>query len=160
MEKSKTIKLARYRNYPYIVNYISVDGFKKTYEWSGSKNGIVDIKEIPEEVVQHLMMNTVTFSDGELKVIEDNDEAKEVVDNLGEEYKNNSHSKEELTKLLEGNFLKMKSEINKITDKLELAYIIDIAKEIKLDSNSKLAFLAEKMNIPQDILFDKEKDEE
>lgn len=156
METSKTIKLSRIRNYPYIVNFNSSEGFKKTYEWSGSKDNKIDTKSIPEEVVQYLMMNTTTFTDGELKIVEDEDntEAKEAIDNLNEEYKNNSHTKDEITKLLEGNFMKMKSEINKITNKQELNFIVDVAKEIKLDSNSKLAFLATTLNVPQDILFE------
>jgi len=156
MESGKLIKVARHRNYPFIVNYNLDNGTRRTWEWSGSKNDKTDTKQIPEEVVQHLIMNTTAFSDGDLKIIEDSEEAKDMVDNLGEDYKNNAHSKEEISKLLTGNFNKMKSEISKITNKQELSFICEVAKEIKLDSNSKLAFLAEIMNVPQDILFDNE----
>jgi hypothetical protein len=150
---SKMIKLARYRNYGFTVNYNMNDGMRRVFEWSGSKNGKVDIKDVPEEIVQYLMMNTVTFTDGELVIIEDSEDAKEIISNINEEYKNNAHSREEIVKLLEGNFMKMKAEIGKITNKQELSYICDVAKEIKLDSNSKLAYLAEIMKMPQDILF-------
>ena len=153
---SNMIKLARERKYPYIVNYISDSGYKKAWEWAGSKNGQVDIKEIPEEVVEYLRMNTSTFDDGELKIIEDSEEAKEIVSNLGEGYENNVHSRDEIIKLLQGNFNKMKSEISKITDKQELVFICDIAKEIDLDSSIKLAYLAEVLKMPQDILFAKD----
>lgn len=157
MNEQVMIKLARYRNYPFTVNYATTDGFKKMYEWSGSKGNQIDIKPVPEEVVQYLMMNTVVFSDGELVVIEDDTaETADVIDNLGEEYKDNAHTRDEIIELLNGNFNKLKSELNKITNKQELGYFCDVAKEIKLDSNSKLALLAELMHIPQDILFNDE----
>lgn len=150
---SDTIKLARYRNYGYTVNYNTMDGMYRTYLWSGSKNGKADIKAVPEEVVQYLMMDTTAFRDGELAIVEDSNKTKEIVDNLDPEYKNNSHSHEEVVKLLQGNTNKMKAELKKITNKEELRYVCDVAKEIKLDSNSKLAFLSKLMGMPQDILF-------
>lgn len=153
---SNMIKLSRERKYPYVVNYSSDNGYKKEWVWAGSKDGKSDVKEIPEEIVQYLMMNTSTFDDGELKVISDSEEAKEIISNLSEDYENNVHSRDEIVKLLEGNFNKMKSVVGKITDKQELIFICDVAKEIELDSNSKLAYLAEIMNMPQDILFAKD----
>lgn len=152
MEKS--IKIARHRAFPYVVNYIT-NGGTKTYTWSGTKGNKVDIKEIPEEVVDYLLMNSSCFTRGELVIIEDTPEAKELVENIDdvEEYKNNSQSKEEIVKFLEGNFNKMKSELNKITVKDQKKFIIDVAKEIKLDSNSKLKFISEWYGVSQDILF-------
>jgi hypothetical protein len=135
------------------------DGIRRVYEWAGSKNGKVDIKEVPEELVQYLMMNTIVFRDGELAIVEDTPETKEILENVEDDYKNNTHTRNEIVKLLEGNFMKMKSELKKITNKQELVYICEIAKEIRLDSNSKLQFLAELMKIPQDILFDNDSEE-
>lgn len=147
------VKLRRYRNLPFTVNWINDQGMMKSYEWSGSKNGKYDTKPVPEELISYLVMNTIVFTDGELAIIEDNDEGKQLSDSLDENYKNNTHSKEEVIKILEGNFMKMKAEVSKITNKQEISYFIDVAKEIKLDSNSKLAFLADLIGVPFDILF-------
>lgn len=157
MGNEKTIKIARYRNTPYVVNFTTNGGIK-TYQWSGSKGTKIDIKPIPEEVVEYLLMNSACFRKGELKIIEDTPEAKEVVSNIDdiEQYQNNSHSKEEIQKFLEGNFMKMKAELGKITNKDEMKFVIDTAKEIKLDSNSKLKFLSEWYGVKQDILFSEE----
>lgn len=151
----KTIKIARYRSIPYTVNYTTSGGIK-TYQWAGSKGNKSDIKAIPHEVVEYLLMNSACFRQGELVIIEDSEDAKEIVENIDdhESYKSNSHSKEEITKLLEGNFMKMKSELNKITNKDEKRFVVDTAKEIKLDSNSKLKFIAEWFGVNQDILFE------
>ena len=65
---SNMIKLARERKYPYIVNYISDSGYKKGWEWAGSKNGQVDIKEIPEEVVLAILENLRSGS-GQTKIV-------------------------------------------------------------------------------------------
>ncbi|MED1863235.1 hypothetical protein P4V41_07185 [Fictibacillus nanhaiensis] len=149
------IKIARYRTSPYIVNFIT-NGGTKVYSWSGSKGKKVDIKPIPQEVVEWLTMNSVCFRDGELAIIEENKEAKEIVENIDdlEEYRNNTHSTEEAIKILEGNVNKMKAELKKITNKDEKKFFIDTAKEIKLDSNAKLTFLADWFGIKKDILFD------
>ncbi|AKO91914.1 hypothetical protein BEH_07245 [Priestia filamentosa] len=153
----KEIKIARYRNTPYTVNF-TTNGGMKTYKWTGVKGKKADIKPIPEEVVDWLLMNSICFREGELKIIEDTEEAKQAVENIDdkEAYENNSHSKEEVISALEGNFNKMKSVLNKVTNKDEKKFIIDVAKEIKLDSNAKLKFLAEWYGIKQDILFSEE----
>jgi hypothetical protein len=148
------IKIARHRTSPYIVNY-EFNGGNKTYSWTGSKGNKTDIKPIPEEIVDWLVMNSVCFRDGELAIIEEDEKAKEVVSNIDdvEEYKNNTHSKEEVIKLLEGNVNKLKSEIKKITNQGEKKFFIEVAKEINLDSNSKLIILAEWFGMKKDILF-------
>jgi hypothetical protein len=148
------IKIARYRFAPYIVNYITNGGIK-TYTWTGSKGSKVDIKSIPEEVVDWLVMNSSCFREGELAIIEDTKEAKEIVENIDdvEEYRTNTHSKEDAIKILEGNANKMKAELNKIENKDAKKFFIDVAKEIKLDSNAKLTFLAEWFGVKKDILF-------
>ena len=149
-----TVKVARYRTAPYFVNHIT-DGGIKAYSWSGSKGNKVDIKEIPEEVVDRLMMESVCFRDGELVIIEEDDKAKELVSNIDdlEEYRNNTHSKEEVIKILEGNYKKMEAELNKITNKDEKKFFIDVAKEINVDSNAKLNILANWFGVKRDILF-------
>ncbi|MFI2856802.1 hypothetical protein ACH6EH_06650 [Paenibacillus sp. JSM ZJ436] len=150
-----TIKVARYRNFPYTVNY-TVNGGIKTYQWAGSRGDKTDIKEVPTEVVDWLLMTSGCFRDGELKIIEDTEEAKVIASNIDdpESYKNNTHTRAELVKILEGNFMKMKSELGKITVQSEKQYVLDVAKEIKLDANSKLKFIAEWIGAPVDVLFD------
>lgn len=150
----KMINIARYRNTPYTVNFITNGGLK-TYQWSGSKNGKTDIKPIPTEVVDWLLMNSVCFRDGELVIVDDTPEAKEVVSNIDdiESYENNTHTREEIVKLLNGNVNKLKAELKKITVDSEKRFVIQVAKEEKIESVSVLKALAEWAGIPQDVLF-------
>lgn len=152
-----TIKVARDRVAGYTVNYDgSGTGNVKSYNWTGSKGNRIDIKAIPEEVIEWLNMNSVCFKEGELRIIEDTKEAKEVVSNIDnvDEYKTNAISKEEVIKILQGNINKMKSELKKITNKDTKQFVVEVAKEINLDSNAKLTFLAEWIDVPKDILFE------
>ncbi len=155
---AKTIKVARHRSFPYVVNYPSGNGNFKTYQWAGSKGSKVDTKHIPEEVIDYLLMNSSCFRQGDLVIIEDSQEAKEVVENIDDvdEYKNNSQSKEDITKILKGNYKKMESELKKVTNNDQKKFIVDIAKEIGLDSNAKLKFISEWFGVKQDILFSDE----
>lgn len=150
------IKVARHRTSQYIVNFPTNTGGIKTYVWAGSKGTKVDIKPLPSEVVEYLLLNSMCFRDGELKIVEDSEVAKEVVESIDdvEEYRKNSHTKEEAIKILEGNFNKMKTELNKITNKQEKKFFVDVAKEIKLDANSKLKFISDWYGVKQDILFE------
>lgn len=152
----ETVKVARHRTSQYIVNYPTNNGGIKTYIWSGSKGLKVDVKPLPQEVVEYLLLNSMCFKDGELKIVEDTEKAKEVVESIDdvEAYRNNSHTKEEAIKILEGNLNKMKKELEKVESKQEKKFFVDVAKEIKLDSNSKLKFLAEWYGVKQDILFE------
>lgn len=151
----ETIKIARLRNFPYTVNYM-VNGGLKTYQWAGSKGDKLDIKEIPVEVVDWLIMTSKCFKDGELKIIEDSAEAKEIASNIDdiESYSNNTHTRDEIIKVLQGNFNKMKSVLEKITVQSEKQYVLDVAREIKLDVASKQKFLAEWIGAPVDVLFE------
>lgn len=136
----KKIVLGRYRTTEYIVNYDN-----KKYAWAGSKPNKIDKKSVNEEVYNFLQMNTSCFSDGELVIIpqveEDNELLEEIVDK--ESYLANTHTREEIVKILEGNINKMKSELNKITNKEEKQFVLNVAKEIKLDSSTKRKFLVE-----------------
>jgi len=150
-----TVKVARYRTTDYILNYPTDAGAVRTYVWSGSKGKHVDVKELPKEVVDYLLINSLCFKNGDLAIVEDTQEAKEIVDSMPEkeEYKANTHSREEAEKLLKGNFNKMKAELNKITNKDEKKFFIEVAKEIGLDSHGKLKFLADWYGVKFDLLF-------
>jgi hypothetical protein len=156
----KEIKVARYRNIPYIYNYITTTGVKR-YEWSGSKGDKVDIKLLPEDAVNYLLMNSICFDQGELVIIEDSEDAKEIVSNIGniEGYENNAHTREEVVKHLNGSVKNLKEVIGKITNKQEILFMVDVAKEIELDSSSKQKVLADALNVPVDILFATEETE-
>lgn len=152
----KMIKVARYRNTPYIFNFVTNGGTKR-YEWVGSKGDRIDVKSLPVEAVNWLMMHSLCFKRGELVIIEDTEDAKEIVENLGdelEEYKLNINTKEEIIKNLNGNFMKMKKWLEGVTVDSEKKFVIEIAKELKDDlAGGKLKFIAEWADVPQDILF-------
>ena len=136
------IKLARYKNTPYIVNFE-----RKKYTWAGCKGKSVSIKEVPDELVDFLTMQTKAFENGELTILEvdKNEEAIEYVENMleKEKYEANSMSKEELITLLTGNYKKMEKELNKITSQSTKDFVVSIAKEIGLDSATKQSFIKE-----------------
>jgi maltodextrin utilization protein YvdJ len=150
------IKLARYRNTSYFLKY-DADGSNKQYTWAGSRGGKVDVKEVPKEVVEWLQMNSICFDKGELVIVDDNEETKEVKDGIVEieTYENNTHSKDEIEKLINGNFMKMKSALAKITVDSEKNFVIEVASEMKDDlTKGKIDFLSDWMGVDSSILFD------
>ena len=153
----KMIKVSRYRTGNYAVNY-NQNGRTVTYKWAGSKHGRVDTQLVPEYIVNWLLMNANTFANGSL-VIEEDENSKEIVDSIDkdEEIKNNVHTREEVEKLLSGNFTKTKQdELNKITNKAEKDFVINVAKEMKLDSVAKRKFLVEWAGINSEMVFEDE----
>ncbi|TCJ01079.1 hypothetical protein [Cytobacillus praedii] len=153
---SEKVKLARYRNTSYFVRY-DADGSNRQYTWNGSKNGKAEIKEVPREVVDWLQMSTICFDRGELVIVEDNETSKEVKDGIVEldTYQNNTHSQEEIEKLLTGNINKMKAELKKITVDSEKQFVIEVATSLKDElTKGKLDFISEWMGVDSSILFD------
>lgn len=153
------VKLARYRNTSYFVKY-DADGTTRQYTWNGSRNGRVDIKDVPRDVVDWLSMNSACFNNGELVIVKD-EKNEEVTEEIKEGiierevYENNTHTPEEIKKLLEGNINKMKAELKKITIDSEKHFVIEVANEIKEDlTNGKTSFLSEWMGVDSSILFD------
>jgi hypothetical protein len=153
---TEKIKLARHRNTSYFVRY-TADGSNRQWSWAGSRNGKIDTKEIPKDVVEWLQMNSTCFDKAELILVEDNEQTKELKDGIVEieSYENNSHSSEEIEKILKGNINKMKSDLNKITVDSEKLFVIGVANTLKEElTKGKLDFLAEWMKIDSSILFD------
>ena len=153
---SEKIKLARYRNTSYFVRY-NVDGAKRQWSWAGSRNGKVETHEVPKEVVEWLQMNTICFDKGELVIVEETETAKEAKEGIIEKevYESNTHSREDILKIIGGNINKMKAELKKITVDSEKQFVIDVASSLKDElTKGKLDFLAEWMNIDASILFD------
>ncbi|MEM5009251.1 hypothetical protein WKH57_00890 [Niallia taxi] len=152
---SEKIKLARYRNTSYFVRY-DADGASRQYTWNGSKNGKPEIKEVPREVADWLAMSSICFDKGELVIIDDNDTTTEIKDGISEleAYENNTHTQEEIEKILTGNINKMKAELKKITVDSEKQFVIEVASSFKDDlTKGKLDFLAEWMGVDSSILF-------
>jgi hypothetical protein len=150
------IKLARYRNTNYFVR-CPLAGGEKQYTWTGTKGKKVDIKEIPQDVFDYLTMNSLCFDNGELVIVEDSEESKQAKEHIGdkESYTKNTHTKEEVEKILTGNFPKMKKALNDITVDSEKQFVLSVAQEMSNDlAKGKIDFLAEWMNVDADILFD------
>lgn len=155
---SEKVKLSRYRNTDYFVKYDG-NGNERKFTWKGSVNGRIDTKEVPREVADWLSMNTICFDKGEL-VIEDKDDkesVKEIKDGIIEKeaYDNNTHTQDEIVKILQGNTNKMKAELEKITVDSEKLFVIEVASGIKDDlTNAKTEFLAKWMDVDTSSLFD------
>lgn len=153
---NEKVKLARYRNTSYFVKF-DADGSNRQYTWNGSKNGKAEIKEVPKEVVEWLQMNSICFDKGELVIIEENESTNEIKDGIVEleTYQNNTHTQDEIEKLLNGNINKMKAELKKITVDSEKHFVIEVATTLKDElTKGKLDFLAEWMGIDSSLLFE------
>ena len=137
MEK---VTLLRHRGTEYVVNYEN-----KKYVWPPSRGNVVSKKDVPMDVYEWLTSYTTAFRFGELvldKTNENIDELKERIYEI-EEYEANSISKDEIKKILEGNFKKMESELNKIKLDSTKRFVLDVAKEIKIESAAKQRFIKE-----------------
>lgn len=153
------IKLERLRNTPYTYNYL--DGLRpESYVWQGSNGKLTSVKEVSEEAFHWLLQNTNAIGSGELRVVEDEagKEAKEMIPDL-EAYELNTHTREQIIKILNGTIPNLKKEVAKIENKDEISFWIDVAREIGIDSTSKQKILAEKINVPFDVLFDEDSEE-
>lgn len=137
MEK---VILERHKIGDYIINFES-----KSYIIPGSKGKIIGTKEVPYSVYEYLTMFTDCFKDGELVIqVKTNDEKELLSDFYGkEEYEANALKKDDIVKLLSGNLKKMESELNKITSNTTKRFVLDVAKEIKVENATKQRFLKE-----------------
>ena len=138
-QSKEQVKVYRYRLSQYIVNFPTPSGIQ-TYLFSGSKKGSTEYKMLPSEVVNWLKTSSTCFENGELIVdLEDLEKSEEIFIDKVElaEYKKNSHTRDEIEKILTGNVNKMKSELNKITSDSEKKFIIEVAKDLNIDSTAK-----------------------
>jgi hypothetical protein len=137
MEK---VTLIRQRGSDYIVNYEN-----KKYVWNGARGNIVSRKDVPMEVYEWLASSTSALRDGELVLDKTNEKVEDLKEYIYEieEYEVNSIPKDEVKKILEGSFKKMESELNKIVNSETKRYVLNIAREIGLESAAKQRFLKE-----------------
>ena len=138
MEK---VILERHKVGDYIINFEN-----KSYIVPSSKGNIIGKKEVPYSVYEYLTMFTTCFKDGELVIsAKDEKEKEELLEDFygKEEYEVNALTKEEVSKLLSGNLKKMEAELNKITSDTTKRFILDVAKEIKIENATKQRFIKE-----------------
>ena len=137
MEK---VLLERHKVGDYIINFEN-----KSYIIPGSKGKIIGKKEVPYSVYEYLTMFTDCFKDGELIIKVERKEDEELLEDFygKEEYELNALTKEEVIKLLSGNLKKMESELNKITSETTKRFVLDVAKEIKIQNATKQKFIKE-----------------
>jgi len=150
--ENKTIKLKRNRAGAYTVNFDN-NGSLKAYTWHGE--GV--IKEVPMEVVEYINTVSTCFKKGALVIVEDTEEAKQVKGNVvsdDDNLENNSHTREEIEKKLKsGNTAQLKKWLEKITEKREQAFVLDVAVAMKLDSSAKRKAIAEWLGAKEEALF-------
>lgn len=159
--KDNKIKVFRYRTTPYVVNFPTPTGVQ-SYHFSGSKKGINESRYLPQEVVQWLQLSTACLKNGELVIDKESlvENTEVYVDEIElNEYEKNAHTREEIELILTGNFMKMKSALNEITSESEKKFVVDVAKEINIDSNGKRNFLAKWIGVDKDLLFPEDDEE-
>ena len=138
MEK---VVLERRKNTKYTVNFEN-----KKYVWAGSKGTMANKKEVPSDLYDYLAMFTTCLKKGELVLVEKTDEDKERVEQLPDkdEYLANSLSKEKIIEILKSKSIKvMQTELNKVTADSTKRFVLEIAKEIKLENANKRLFIKE-----------------
>ncbi len=145
MEK---VVLERHKVGNYIINFEN-----KSYIIPGSKGQIVGKKEVPYSVYEYLTMFTDCFKDGELVIQAKTNEEKELLNDFygKEEYEANALTKEEVTSLLKGNLKKMEAELSKVTSDTTKRFVLDVAKEIKIENATKQKFLKEWLGLELSI---------
>ena len=137
MEK---VLLERHKVGDYIINFEN-----KSYIIPGSKGNIIGKKDVPYSVYEYLTMFTDCFKDGERIIKVERKADEELLEDFygKEEYELNALTKEEVIKLLSGNLKKMESELNKITSETTKRFVLDVAKEIKIQNATKQKFIKE-----------------
>ena len=161
IQNIEKVKVYRHRMSHYIVNFPTPTGVQ-TYKFAGSKKGASEFKMMASEVVNWLKTSTTCFENGELVVdSEDLEKSVEIFIDISdmEEYSRNSHTRDEIESIITGNVNKMKSELNKITSDSEKRFVIEVARELKVDSTTKRNFIASWSGLDVDVIFDEDETE-
>lgn len=146
--EDKMIKIENPRNVEYQHRYIFPNGRDEfTYTWKPSTQKSSFVVDIPEYVYVDIRDNTTAFRRGKLKVSnsEVDEQVKEEIEYLTEDVK--VYTVKEITDLLNGNINKLKKELTKDTPKSAIQDFARVAKDIKLDSRTKLAYISELMGV-------------
>lgn len=148
MDIEKVI-LERHKFGNYTINFEN-----KSYIVPGSKKGkTIGKKEVPYSVYEYLVMFTDCFKDGELVIKPAKEEEKGLLEDFygKDEYESNALTKEEVSKLLSGNLKKMEAELNKITSETTKRFVLDVAREIKIENATKQKFLKDWLGLELSI---------
>lgn len=164
MEENKII-VARKRVGEYVVNYLDNAGNMRQYKWLGSVGNRTDTKPVPETVVLWLTQFTSCFKDGELVLTDETNEFTKQIKEEIPDIKNietQLRSREEVEKLLKGNYKTLSKELKDISIKGEQDFILQVAKELskkgEFDSVQKRGIIAELFDTEADILFENEEE--
>ena len=115
MDNDKVV-LARYRKGDYVVNDPTT---RKRYFWAGSKGNMISKLSVPRETFDWLAMSTTCLSKGSLVVVEDKDKEELNYTTDLEQLTNNVHTREEIEKILTGNYKAMEKKLNEITSVIQ-----------------------------------------
>lgn len=147
--------LERHKPSDYTVNF---DG--KRYVWAGAKGSKVGSRTVTSDVYDYLSMFTTCLTDGELIIAKKNANVEDLKEDLygKEEYEVNALTREEVITILKGTMKKMESELNKVTSESTKRFVLEVAKEIKLDNYNKQKFIKEWIGYELSVedLFDAE----
>lgn len=150
------VTLARYRNTDYTVR-CEINGNMKKYTWKGSKGNKIDKKQVPQEVVDWLNMNTQCFNKGKLVVEGEGKLAASLRDDFAEPevYEANTNSREDIQEALLGHHKTLEKFLSEITVDDEKRFVIDVAVELKDQlTGATQNRISEFAGIERDILFD------
>lgn len=156
---AETIKLERLSVLPYTVNYPLANGGVQTINWKGASLKARSIQEVSQEVFDWLRDETCTITRKSLVIVDDKALQKEVEDFMTEEEVNIVPVKlEDMIKLFDSKTTTKAFEkaLAKYSD-AQLEEIVTIIKDKKyagkFDSASKRKIIANRLNLPTDILF-------
>lgn len=159
LEKGKVL-VQTTRGWDYIHNYR--EGMNvKPFKFIGEKKGKRTPLAIPYVVYEDILYNTCAFKDGDLEVleVEENKEAIEDGAYILEEGKKNTHTRAEIVAVLKSSKVKeLKAMLDETTDMLEKQRFVQIAKEEKVDSKTVLNAIAKSVGGRADVLFFDEDD--
>lgn len=143
---TETVKLVRKRPSDYTVRYNN--GIKDViYKWVGCKSGAKPFGlSVPREVFDHLNLAGSTISSGALVVDEDQPNKEDILNEVQglDEAMANSHTAEEIQKLLRGNINSMKKELKLITSRQEKLFVKQIKENLAETeglNNTKIEFI-------------------
>lgn len=131
--------LCREKYTDYVVNYNN-----RKIVFLGAKAKAQSKKEVPLEVYEWLSSSTRALTNGELILIENDEEKKEeLLDYIPnqEEYLANALTREEIVAILKGNMATFTKGLESITSESTKRLVLDIAKAEKIDNSKKQKFL-------------------
>lgn len=153
-------KLERILDRPYEYDYIKPDGGRLRFKWNAPQVGkdgrvVRSISEVPDEVFDDMLYNSVTLSHKKLVLVEESmEEDKNMVnDYVTDEFKDNTYTIEEVSKILKKQVKDIKVELkDKSPDTVK--FFVRVYKKLGMDSAKKEDLFAELLGVPRDFLFE------